>query len=197
MRQDVQLARALLDHFGYIDRDSDGYREMPDGKPLELTKSTTPRGLDRELDELWKKALDSIGIKVKFNNQKWPDLLKQGRAGQLQFWDLGWNSSATDGNSFVQLFYSKNIGQSNFARFNMKQYDELYEKAQRLPIGPERWALYKTMNDLASVYSPWHPGVFRYQNVVSHPWLLNYKRIPFRQHFWHFMDIDESKRPKS
>ena len=35
------------------------------------------------------------------------------------------------------------------------------------------------------------PGVFRYQNIVMQPWLLNYKRIPFRQHFWHLMDIDE------
>jgi len=52
------------------------------------------------------------------------------------------------------------------------------------------------MNEIATVYSVWHPGVFRYQNIVMQPWLLNYKRIPFRQHFWHLMDIDESKRPK-
>ena len=123
-------------------------------------------------------------------------LLKQGRVGQLQFWGLGWNSSGTDGNSFVQLLYSKNIGQSNFARLKLKEYDDLYEKAQLLPVGPKRWALYKAMNEIATVYSVWHPGVFRYQNIVMQPWLLNYKRIPFRQHFWHLMDIDESKRPK-
>jgi oligopeptide transport system substrate-binding protein len=196
-RTDVPLARALLDKFGYKDRDGDGYRELPDGKPLVITRSSSPRATDRETDELWKKALDSIGIKVAFNTQKWPDLLKQARAGQLQFWALGWNSSGTDGNSFLQLLYSKSIGQSNMARMNLKQYDELYEKAQTLPIGPQRWALYKTMNDLASVYSVWQPGVFRYQNVLTQPWLLNYKRLPYRQHFWHLMDIDETKRPKS
>ncbi|TAG01165.1 MAG: hypothetical protein EAZ43_11970 [Betaproteobacteria bacterium] len=195
-RRDVEMAKALLDRFGYVDRDGDGFRERPDGSPLEITRSSSPRALDREHDELWKKALDSIGIRVKFNTQKWPDLLKQGRAGQLQFWNLGWNSAATDGNSFLMLFYSKSIGQSNFARFNLKQYDELYEQAQKLPIGPKRWALYRAMNELAMGYSPWHPGVFRYQNVITQPWLLNYKRIPFRQHFWHFMDIDESKRVK-
>ena len=121
------MANALLDKFGYKDVDGDGFREMPDGKPLTITRSSTPRAIDRETDELWKKALDSIKIKIQYNNQKWPDLLKQGRAGQLQFWGLGWISQATDGNSFVQLLYSKNIGQSNFARLNMKQYDELYE----------------------------------------------------------------------
>jgi len=196
-KYDVPMANALLDKFGYKDRDGDGFRELPDGKPLVITRSSSPRATDRENDELWKKALDSIGIKIAYNNQKWPDLLKQGRAGQLQFWGLGWNSSGTDGNSFLQLLYSKSIGQSNFARMNIKQYDELYEMAQTLPIGPQRWALYKTMNELATVNSVWQPGVFRYQNVLTQPWLMNYKRLPFRQHFWHLMDIDEAKRPKS
>jgi oligopeptide transport system substrate-binding protein len=195
VRQDPQLANALLDRFGYKDADGDGFRDMPDGKPFTITRSTTPNPVDRETDELWKKAFDSIKIKVTFNTQKWPDLLKQARAGQVQFWGLGWNSASTDGNSFVQLNYSKNIGQSNFTRFRDKQYDELYEKAQLLPLGPKRWALYAAMNDIVMANSIWAPGVFRYQNVVLQPWVLNYKRMPFRQHFWHFMDIDESKRP--
>jgi oligopeptide transport system substrate-binding protein len=195
VRQDPQLANALLDRFGYKDADGDGFRDMPDGKPFTITRSTTPNPVDRETDELWKKAFDSIKIKVTFNTQKWPDLLKQARAGQVQFWGLGWNSAITDGNGFVQLNYSKNIGQSNFTRFRDKQYDELYEKAQLLPLGPKRWALYAAMNDIVMANSIWAPGVFRYQNVVLQPWVLNYKRMPFRQHFWHFMDIDESKRP--
>jgi ABC-type oligopeptide transport system, periplasmic component len=194
IRQDVQLANALLDYFGYKDRDGDGFRDMPDGRPLLITRSSTPNPTDRETDELWKKTLDSLRIRIAFNTQKWPDLLKQARAGQIQFWGIGWISGATDGNSFVQLLYSKNIGQSNFARFRHPKYDELYEKAQLLPIGPRRWALYRAMNDMAMVYSVWSPGVFRYQNVLTQPWLLNYKRNPFRQHFWHLMDIDESKR---
>ena len=195
-RQDIEMARALLDKFGYKDRDGDGFREMPDGSALVITKSSSTRAIDREQDELWQKALDLLGIRVKFNTQKWPDLLKQGRQGQLQFWNLAWISSGTDGNSFLQLFYSKSIGQSNFSRFNLKQFDELYERAQRLPLGPERYALYKAMNELASVYSVWHPGLFRYRNVVTQPWLMNFKRLPFREHSMSLMDIDETKRPK-
>ena len=194
---DVQLANALLDHYGYKDANGDGWRDMPDGKPLVITRSSTPRAIDREQDELWKKAFDSLKIKLELNNQKWPDLIKQARAKQLQFWNLGWISDGTDGDSFVGLLYSKNSGQSNFANFNVKLYDELYEKAQTLPLGSARWALYKTMNEIATVNSAWYPGVFRYQNVLMQPWLLNYKRNPYRQHFWHLMDIDESKRPKS
>ena len=193
---DVEMANALLDKFGYKDKDGDGWRDMPDGSPLMITRSSTPRALDREKDELWKKAFDSIKIKLQFNNQKWPDLIKQARAKQLQFWDLGWISDGLDGDSFVGLLYSKNSGQSNFANFNVKLYDELYEKAQTLPLGPQRWALYRTMNEIATANSAWYPGVFRYQNVLMQPWLLNYKRNPYRQHFWHLMDIDEGKRQK-
>ncbi len=194
---DPELANALLDRFGYVDKNGDGWRDMPDGTPLVVTRSSTPRALDRDKDELWKKAFDSLKIKLQFNTQKWPDLIKQARAKQLQFWDLGWISDGLDGDSFVGLLYSKNSGQSNFANFNVKLYDELYEKAQTLPLGPARWALYKTMNEIATVNSAWYPGVFRYQNVLMQPWLLNYKRNPYREHFWHLMDIDESKRAKS
>ena len=196
-RTDVPLANALLDKFGYVDKDGDGWRDMPDGSPLVITRSSTPRLLDREADELWKKAFDAIKIKVKFNTQKWPDLIKQARVKQLQFWGLGWISDGTDGDSFVGLLYKKNIGQSNFSNFDLPQYNELYEKAQTLPLSAKRFSLYSAMSDLASFYSVWHPGVYRFQNVVVQPWLLNYKRLPYRQHFWHLMDIDETKRPKS
>jgi oligopeptide transport system substrate-binding protein len=195
-RHDLQLAKALLDRFGYLDRDGDGFREMPNGSPLVITKSSATRQLDREADEIWKKAFDSIGVRVQFNTQKWPDLVKQGRAGQLQMWNLAWNSSGTDGNSFLQLFHTKSIGQSNFSRFSLKQFDELYDKAQTLPLGPERYALYKAMNEIANVYSVWHPTLFRYRNVVVQPWLVNFKRMAFRDHFWHLMDIDDTKRVK-
>ena len=39
---DVAGAKALLDKFGYVDRDGDGWRDMPDGKPLKLTLASDP-----------------------------------------------------------------------------------------------------------------------------------------------------------
>ena len=38
-RYDPAAARALLDRFGYKDRDGDGLREAPDGKPLVLVQA--------------------------------------------------------------------------------------------------------------------------------------------------------------
>src|SRR4029079_11617619 len=35
-------AKALLDMFGYVDRDGDGWREMPDGSPPVIAQATVP-----------------------------------------------------------------------------------------------------------------------------------------------------------
>ena len=54
---DPALARALLDRFGYKDRDGDGYRETPDGKPLAIERWSSPNSAARQSDELWKKNM--------------------------------------------------------------------------------------------------------------------------------------------
>ncbi len=52
VRFDPAGAKALLDKFGYVDRDGDGWRDLPDGKPLTLTIASPPSAIDRQLDEL-------------------------------------------------------------------------------------------------------------------------------------------------
>ena len=46
-------AKALLDVYGYVDRDGDGYRELPDGSKLVLEIATTPDTQGKLLDELF------------------------------------------------------------------------------------------------------------------------------------------------
>ena len=72
-RYDVAGAKALLDKFGYVDRDGDGWRDLPDGKPLKLTLASDPSAIDRQFDELWKKSMDAVGIRIEFTKQKFPD----------------------------------------------------------------------------------------------------------------------------
>src|SRR6476659_7898273 len=78
-------AKALLDMFGYVDRDGDGYREMPDGSPLTLYRTSSPSSRDQQFDELWKRGLDDVGIRVEIIKEKWPDTLKKARQGKVQF----------------------------------------------------------------------------------------------------------------
>jgi ABC-type transport system substrate-binding protein len=191
---DAALARALLERFGFRDRDGDGFRERPDGSPLVITKASATSARERESDELWKKSMAAIGIRMEFLKQKWPDLLKMGKAGQLQMWGVGWITSAPDGDAFLQLLYSRNIGQSNYSRFRLPEYDRLYERARELPDGPERTRLYQQMSELAAVYAPWDFGVYRYENTIAWPWLQGYRKHAFRTQPWMYWDIDDAKR---
>jgi ABC-type transport system substrate-binding protein len=191
---DPAAAKALLDKFGYVDRDKDGWRELPDGKPLTIVMASTPTGRDRERDELWKKNMTALGIRIDFMKQKWPDLLKMGRAGKLQMWPVGWINTYGEGDAFMQLLYSKNIGQSNYSRFALPEYDELYRRTKRLPDGPERNAVYRKMAEIVAAYNPWDLGVFRIENTLVRPWVLGYKKHVNIEHAWKYLDLDLARR---
>jgi ABC-type transport system substrate-binding protein len=181
-------ARALLDRFGYKDRDGDGFREMPDGKPLLLRKGTTPTAADRAANELWIRDMTAIGIRTEFLVQKWPELNKMSEAGQLQTWNLSWISNIPDADSFYSPLYSKNVGTSNDARLRLKAYDEAYEKMRALPEGPERQAAYKRMNELVSAYAPWILETYSYQNRLVQPWVRGLVVHPFISAPWMFYE---------
>jgi ABC-type transport system substrate-binding protein len=191
---DPKVAIQLLERFGYRDRDGDGFRELPDGKPLAIVMGTATSGRDRARDELWKKSMTRIGIRVDFLVQKWPDLLKMGRAGKLQMWPVGWITQYNEGDAFMQLLYSKNIGQSNYSRFTLPEYDELYRQTKRIPAGPERTALYKRMAELVNAYNPWDLGVWRIENTLVRPWVDGYKKHAFNEHAWKYYDVDVGRQ---
>jgi oligopeptide transport system substrate-binding protein len=193
LRFDPAAAKALLDRFGYVDRNSDGYREQPDGKPLTLRMASSTTAQDREADELWKKSLTAIGIRVEFDKQKWPDLLKAARLGQLQMWQVGNINTTPDGFGFFGLLYGKNAGFSNLSRFALPEFDRLYETARALPDGAERLATERRMSELVNAYAPWVLTAFRYENVLVQPWLRGFKYNPTFQYPFAYLDVDRAR----
>jgi oligopeptide transport system substrate-binding protein len=187
-------ARALLERFGYKDRNDDGFRELPDGKPLTLKLSSAPSAIERQFDELWVRSMNAIGLRVEFNKQKWPDLLKAARLGQLQMFQLGNFNTTPEGFGFLGLLYGGHAGFSNLARFKQPDYDKLYVQARGLPHGAEREAVMQKMGDLVNAYAPWNVTVFRYENVLVHPWVIGYKYNGYNQHPWTYFDIDLERR---
>jgi oligopeptide transport system substrate-binding protein len=191
---DVATANALLDRFGYVDKDGDGWRDLPDGKPFTLQIGSIPSAFDRQLEELWNKSLKSIKIRAEFVKQKFPDLLKQARAGQLQMWGLANIASTPEGFGFMQLLYGPNAGTTNLPRFNLPEFNEAYDKGKRLANGPERDRLLRKMSELVSIYAPWHLLAYRYENDLVQPWLLGYKYNPFNANPWLYWDVDPAMR---
>jgi peptide/nickel transport system substrate-binding protein len=191
---DTAGAKALLDKFGYVDRDGDGWRDLPNGKPLKLVLASDPSAIYRQFDELWKRSMDAIGIRIEFTKQKFPDTLKQALAGQLQMWALGNTATNTNGSSFVDLLYGPHKGTTNLARFDLPEFNALYDKAKRMRDSPERTQLYRRMSQLVNAYAPWVLHAYRIENIVVQPWVRGYKYNTFDPHAWMYYDVDVEKR---
>jgi ABC-type transport system substrate-binding protein len=192
---DPAKAKALLDLYGYKDVDGDGWREMPDGKPLLITRSTLPEQIYREYDTLWKKNMDAIGIRTVFSVQKFAESLKQARAGKLQVWSLAGSAADPDGQGPLQRFDSTQIGGQNYARFKNARMDEIYKQLSSLPNGPARLALFREAQQIGVAYMPYKGLGHRKSTDIWYPWVIGYKRPLFWQEWMHMVDIDPSKKP--
>jgi ABC-type transport system substrate-binding protein len=183
-------AKALLDLHGYIDRDGDGWRELPDGKPLTLEISTQPDGQSRQQNELWKKNMDALGLRIVFKTAKWPENLKAGRAGKLQIWALASGASGGDGQGMITRYFGPQSGNQNISRFKLPAMDAIHDRMTVLPNGPERLALFDQAKKLAVAYMPYKLHVHRLVADLMHPELQGWRRPLYWNEWWHFVDVE-------
>ena len=194
---DVPRAKALLDLYGYVDRDGDGWRDLPSGAPLVLEYATQPDQLSRQLAELWQKSMKAIGLRIVFKSAKWPENLKASRGGKLMMWGVGWLAASPDGDTFLALAYGPNKGQANHSRFDLPAFNELYIRQNKMPDGPERQRVMQEASKLMVAYVPYKISGHRIATDLMQPWVLGYKRNPFIREFWKYLDIDQNLRGKA
>ncbi|HSM23068.1 MAG TPA: ABC transporter substrate-binding protein, partial [Rubrivivax sp.] len=177
-------ARALLDLYGYVDRDGDGWREQPDGSPLVLEFTTEASQLSRALNEVWQASFKDVGVRVNFRSATWQENIKASRAGKLQMWGTGWSGALPDGGYFLDVLYGPNKGQSNHARFDLPAFNALYEQQRKLADGPERDALIQQALKLSVAYMPIKATGHVIGLWVSHPRVHGYVPHPFIREYW-------------
>jgi ABC-type transport system substrate-binding protein len=187
---DLPRARALLDIWGYKDVNGDGYLENPDGSPLLLRMAGTANSRQRAINELWKKRMDALGLRIEFETGQFGELIKKALAGQLMIWGYTWNISSPDGDFFLAMAYGPNAGQSNDARFKWAPYDRLYERQRALPDGPERLALMRAANRMMLAYTPYLAHWHAIRVDVLRAGVHGYRRHPFRRDPWRFVEIE-------
>jgi ABC-type transport system substrate-binding protein len=193
---DPARAKALLDLYGYVDRDGDGWRDLPDGAPLVLEIGTQPDQISRQFDELWKRNMDHIGVRLRFQTGKWPEQLKLARNGKLMMWTLGSTAAAPDGQGALARYHGPQAGGQNLARFRLAAFDTLYDRMLGLPDGPERDALFRQAKLLAVAYMPYKTHVHRLAVDMVHPWALGFRRPVFWNDQWQYIDIDNAVRER-
>ncbi len=197
VRYNKALAQALLERYGYRLRDPDGFRRAPGGQALTLSMHSEATAAGRLRDELWRKNLNAIGLRVRFMSDKKTEIIKASRLGKVQMFESNWIADFPDGDNFYQLLYGPNSGRANYSRFNLPAYNMRYAQARQLPDGPARQALYTEMNQLVHAYNPWVPLTHPVSADLRHPWLLHYTRHPVALTTWRYIDIDLSLRERS
>ena len=184
-------ARALLDLYGYADRDHDGWREQPDGSPLLLLINNQSDPASHLLGELWQRNMTALGIRTEFRIAQWPENLRAARAGRFMIWDVNNQATRPDGQTQFEYLYSPSAGNFNLARFHSKEFDAIYEKLLVLPDGPERDAQFLAGKRLATAWMPYKVHGHRYVTDMAYPRLVGFRRPLFWQDWWEYVDIEQ------
>ncbi|MBI5668374.1 MAG: ABC transporter substrate-binding protein [Chloroflexi bacterium] len=119
---DPEQAASLLDSIGVVDTDGDGFRERPDGTPLELVVTTFPDNpkVDQTL-ELLQQDWQAVGIKTALNLMTWDEYTTANQAGEVQI--FAWPSAAGWGLLSAPTVWAPIEGvQWSMAGMNIGQY---------------------------------------------------------------------------
>ena len=130
MDANLDKAKALLDAAGYTDRNGDGVREAPDGKPLEFRLiAIESTSVDVRAAQLFRDDAAAIGIKLDLTT------LDENTLGSTVYntdapnWDLfvwGWDSGVPDPDYMLGVPLCSQIGGNNDVFYCDKGYDALY-----------------------------------------------------------------------
>ncbi|MCH7303175.1 ABC transporter substrate-binding protein [Acinetobacter sp. NIPH 1869] len=181
------LANKLLDHFGYK-KGPDGYRNLPNGKPLTLKINTESGTSSVMYSELWKKNLDAIGIRADFKVSNFADNLKAATQCQYMMWSGAWHADYPEGENFTQLLYGPNVGRGNQSCYQSAAYDNLYKQAmQQAP--EKRMPFYEKMSRQIEADGTWILQDTRIRNWLIQPEVQGFKAHPIMNTNWQYLDI--------
>ena len=188
LQYDPVLANKLLDRFGYK-KGKDGWRTLPDGKPL-LVRYTSRNEASGVLQaEMWRKTYTSIGIRMENDRMVFSDILKAEKQCKLQSRTSAWIADYPDGDNFMQLFYGPNTHQNNNGCYQDPQYDVWYAESQKMGDSLDRNVLYHKMARQLEVNAGALIGYASYRNMLAQPSVLGYKKHPILPQEWQYIDI--------
>lgn len=183
-------ARALLELYGWRDRDGDGWRETPEGAPLVLDVATQPGQDMRRYDELMKRDMSAIGLRTRFSAATWPEQYKAARAGRLMLWSVSGRASSPDGVEGLLRYEGAAAGGINLARFDLPEMNATIARLQALPDGPEREAVFEHAKRLTVAWMPYKLRTHLAATALVQPWLVGYRRPLFWNNWFEYVDIE-------
>jgi ABC-type transport system substrate-binding protein len=184
---DPTTAKALLDRFGYK-RGVDGYRNAPNGAPLTLTLSQRSGAVSREIETLWKKNMEAVGLRTAFRQAPFQDIIKELEKGKFQLYYGGFGGSPSGYAELIQLS-AKQPQRVNVSQFKLAEYDRALDHFLRTGDDEEQVGAARTMSEIARTYMPQLPAAYRLDNNFVQPWIQGFAPPVFSS-YWKYLDID-------
>lgn len=180
-KRDLEQAKKLLAEAGY-----------PEGKGLpEINFDVRSETIARQQGELFAKNMADIGIKIRVNQNTWPELLKKKNTKQVQIFAMGWGADYPDAENFLGLMYCPNASPgSNGSNYCNPEFDEIYKRATIMQESPERAQLYDRLNQIAALDTPWIWSFHRSQFYVGQAWVKNFKNMEFNHTQFQYLNVD-------
>ena len=191
---DPATAKAVLDRFGYK-VGPNGYRRAPDGTPLTLTLSQRSGAISREIETLFKKNMEAVGLQTTFRQVPFQDVIKELERGKYQLYYGGFGGSPS-GYAELQQLYSKSPQRINVSQFKLAEYDRAMEHFIRTGDEEEQIGAARTMSEIAGTYMPQLPAVYRFDNDFVQPWIRGFAPPVFSS-YWKYLDIDLDLRRRT
>jgi ABC-type transport system substrate-binding protein len=185
---DPDLANRLLDRFAYK-RGADGFRTLPDGKPLVLVRNTASAGTAWDEDLIWQKSMERIGLRIRMETLTGAETAKRSTTCTTMLFSWNWFADYPDGENFMQLLYGPNSFESNPGCYRSNAYDQLYRQAEALPDGTKRNHLFLAMTRQMEADTAWVLGAYPRRIVVVQPWVLGHKAHPFLYSVLPYVDL--------
>jgi len=185
---DPDLANRLLDRFGYK-RAADGFRTLPDGKPLILVRNTYTGGTARDEDLIWQKSMERIGLRIRMETLTGAEGAKRSTTCTTMLFTWNWFADYPDGENFMQMLYGPNSHETNTGCYQSEAYDQLYRQAEALPDGPSRNRLFVAMTRQMEADTAMVLGAYPSRIVVLQPWVLGHKVHPFLYSVLPYVDV--------
>ena len=192
LQYDPALANRLLERFGYK-KGADGWRTLPDGKPLVVHYVSRNEANGVLQAEVWRKTYTAIGVRMVNDRMIFGDLLTAETRCKVASRNYQWVADYPDGDNFMQLFYGPNVHQNNATCVADAQFDALYARTQKMPAGLERDVLYRQMARRIEVIGAARMGYARYRNMLAHAKVMGYQKHPILKQEWQYIDIDLAK----
>jgi len=184
---DVPAAKRLVAAAGF-----------PDGRGLPvLTVSYGGSDADtRNAFDFLKARAAAAGVQLKVEYMDNPTFIKSIEGSNFQIASYGWVADYADAENFYQLLYSKNTAPGpNFPAFANAAYDRAYEASRHMSNGPQRYAHFKTMNDIVRDEVPVILEINSLVFGITQRWVKNFKRN-FLQPEYMFLDVDMAAKRK-